>query len=122
MRGFFMLMSAALQENTKIGIQASGFQVLRDPDRILLPASASLWSGGFARGSAPARRKGSLTLGRAGLPSLPRGYVLAHCRQTSIRLCRPGDPPPARPPLHLATPVSPTGRVAAQRCASTQAH
>jgi hypothetical protein len=32
----------------------------------------TLTPAGFARGSAPARRKGSLTLARAGLPNLPR--------------------------------------------------
>src|SRR3954451_4678264 len=36
--------------------------------------------------------------------------------------CQAGDPPPLRPPLPLLPQVSPTGRVAAQRCASTSAH
>ena len=31
--------------------------------------------------------------------------------------CSPGDPPRPRPPWTLLTPVSPTGRAAAQRCA-----
>ncbi len=68
-----MLMAAtALQ-----GIQRSGCADLRfygfaHPDQILDPAFAPLWLGGFARGAAPARRKGSLTLAQTGLPNLPR--------------------------------------------------
>ncbi|MFK4581219.1 hypothetical protein ABIF83_004666 [Bradyrhizobium ottawaense] len=45
------------------------------------------------------------------------------CRRALLaRPCQAGDPPPPRRPLPLLPQVSPTGRVAAQRSASTSAH
>src|SRR5216684_5871450 len=78
-----------------------------------------------AKGSALARArvKSRKIRDRPGrLPDLPRGPPGTKALTTEIRLCRPGDPPPPRPPLPFAPPVSPTGRVAAQRCALTQPH
>ncbi len=75
------------------------------PDPVLSPGRRSAPAGPVAWGLCPlARRKGSPALDRDGLPSLPRGCVFPTLAMASIRLCRPGDPPPSRSPLHLAPP------------------
>jgi len=62
-----------------------------------LPAITFTHATPIAWGRCPlARRKGSLTLGRDGIPGLPT-------RRSSVP-CRPGDPPPSRPPLRLTPP------------------
>ncbi|CCG08211.1 Putative uncharacterized protein [Pararhodospirillum photometricum DSM 122] len=70
-------------------IRMGGFQVLRpctsrSDFRARRPAGAHAGVG-LARGAAPARRKGSLPLVRAGVPGLPP-------RRSSVP-CRPGDSP-----------------------------
>src|SRR6266478_9630425 len=95
-----------------------GCQVLRlaHPDQILLRPPLALLPDEVCLGRCPRAAQGIADArpGRSPQPSAPRTLVRG--------LCRPGDPPPSRPPLHLAPPVSPTGRVAAQRCALTQPH
>lgn len=44
--------------------------------------------------------------------------TIAYPQPSALRLCRPGDPPPPRPPLLVATPVSATARRSARRTAS----
>src|SRR5713226_2391292 len=102
-----------------MAIRMVGCQVLwlAHPDQILCPASAGALAGIVLLGALPPRAAQGIAdarPGRSPQPSAPRTLVRG--------LCRPGDPPPSRPPLHLAPPVSPTGRVAAQRCALTQPH
>jgi succinate dehydrogenase/fumarate reductase flavoprotein subunit len=53
--------------------------------------------------------------GCAGVARRRPGYPRPSAPSAS---CRPGDPPPRPSPLPLLPPVSPTGRGAAQRCAS----
>jgi hypothetical protein len=112
-RGFLMFMAAPPIRNT--AIRMVGCQVLRlaHPDQILCrPPLALLPDEICLGGAAPGAAQGIADArpGRSPQPSAPRTQVRG--------LCRPGDPPPSRPPLHLAPPVSPTGRVAAQRCAN----
>jgi hypothetical protein len=88
-RGFVVFMAAPPIRN--MAIRMVGCQVLwlAHPDQILLPGLR--WRScrnSFAWGAAPARRKGSLTLARDGLPDLPRpGPTSGACAGREIPVC-----------------------------------
>ena len=68
-----MLMAATVfQEIRRSGRADVRFYGFAHPDQILAPGLRSALAGQFARGAAPAQRKGSLTLAQTGLPNLPR--------------------------------------------------
>jgi hypothetical protein len=76
-------------------IRMRGFQVLRlcTCDPALCPSPMTLMPGGLLGGAAPGAAQGIADAGRTVSPSLPP-------RRSSVP-CRPGDPPPSRPPLLL---------------------
>src|SRR5258705_9160602 len=115
-RGFVMFMAAPPIRNT--AIRMVGWQVFRlaHPDQILCRPPLALLPDEICLGRCPRAAQGIADArpGRSPQPSAPRTHVRG--------LCRPGDPPPSRPPLLLATPVTPTGSVAEQRCALTHLH
>jgi len=84
-----MFMAAPPIRNT--AIRMVGCQVLRlaHPDQILCPVSAGALAGIVLLGALPpARRKGSLTLVRDGLPNLPRpGPSSGACAGRVIPVC-----------------------------------
>src|SRR5262249_46412309 len=108
-----------IRGNSRSGDRVTIFD-LEGPSLTLEPSGSRLASAGgaafpprlsairFPKGCARGRDRGLCPLDGQGIPGLPR-----------CRLCRPGDPPPWPPPFPLLTPVSPTGRGAAPRCADT---
>ena len=89
------------------------------PDPVLVAGLCFALAELVAWGRCPlARHKG----GRAVSPAFRADMCSRTFVMTSIRLCRPGDPPPPVRPCALHPPVSATARVAAQRCAPTQTH
>ena len=89
-------LSAPSREYGNQDTRFSGFAALHVLIQLYARLPLTLTPGGLLGGLPPARRKGSLTLGRDGIPSLPP-------HRSSVP-CRPGDPPPSRPPLLLAPP------------------